>query len=213
MKWVARLAVLLLAGCAATTAPTPAPPPQAADPLDAIAADYVRLQLEIGERDEGYVDAYYGPAEWREAARANPRTVPELAEAVAELRGRLAAVTVMAGSPEARRIAFLMAQQRPVTADEIHEAVEGYRRYLAMATEKDVDFATYMSTRQFKPLVPGQTSYWQNYRKFMVSFQKAMWGDNARADNDWAYDTVDAPRYRSLAAFIADLLSAARSAP
>ena len=38
---------------------------------------------------------------------------------------------------------------------------------------------TYMSPRQFKPLRPGQTSYWQNYGKFFVSFQKAMWGDTA----------------------------------
>ena len=45
-----------------------------------------------------------------------------------------------------------------------------------------------MKTRQYKPLRPGQTSYWQNYRKFIVSFQKAIYGDAARADNDWAYD-------------------------
>ena len=32
-----------------------------ADSLDSIARDYVRLVLEIGERDSGYVDAYYGP--------------------------------------------------------------------------------------------------------------------------------------------------------
>ena len=84
--------------------------PAPADPLDAIARDYVRLQLEIDARDEGYVDAYYGPAEWREAARAAPRELPALADAVERLRGRLAAVSVPAGSMEARRIAFLNAQ-------------------------------------------------------------------------------------------------------
>ena len=104
---------LFVAGC--TTAPIPAPEaaaPQAdaADPLDALARDYVRLQLEIGERDEGYVDAYYGPAEWREAARANPRTVEQLAAATAELSARAAAISVPAGSLEARRLAFLIAQ-------------------------------------------------------------------------------------------------------
>ena len=47
-----------------------APPARAQEPdiLDAIARDYVRLQLEIGARDEGYIDAYYGPAAIREAA-------------------------------------------------------------------------------------------------------------------------------------------------
>lgn len=60
--------------------------------------------------------------------------------------------------------------------------------YLAMPTEKDIDFETYMSTKQFKPLRPNQTSYWQNYRKFMVSYMKAMWGDHATAENGWCFD-------------------------
>jgi formate dehydrogenase major subunit len=37
-------------------------------------------------------------------------------------------------------------------------------------------------------LRPGQTSYWQNYDKFFVSFAKAMWGNAATKENDWAYD-------------------------
>ncbi len=42
-----------------------------------------------------------------------------------------------------------------------------------------------MKTRQFKPLRPGQISYWQNTRKFFVSFQKALYGDAATAENSW----------------------------
>ena len=34
--------------------------------------------MAIGEKEEGYIDAYYGPPEWREAARANPRSVADL---------------------------------------------------------------------------------------------------------------------------------------
>jgi len=59
--------------------------------------------------------------------------------------------------------------------------------YLAIPKDKEVDFATYMSTRGFKPLRPNQMSYWQNYRKFMVSFLKSMWGPAATAENDFAY--------------------------
>ncbi len=59
--------------------------------------------------------------------------------------------------------------------------------YLAIPKDKEVDFATYMSTRGFKPLRPNQMSYWQNYRKFMVSFLKSMWGQAATAENDFAY--------------------------
>ena len=64
--------LLTLAGTAAAQPARPAPRGR----LDAVARDYVALVLELGERDEGYVDAYYGPAEWRAAARANPRTLP-----------------------------------------------------------------------------------------------------------------------------------------
>ena len=76
--------------------------------------------------------------------------------------------------------------------------------YLAIPTEKEKDFSTYMSTRAFKPLRPNQTSYWQNYKKFFVSFQKAMWGAAAMPDNDFAYDwlpKLDVPSYDVLRAF------------
>jgi hypothetical protein len=101
------LPLVLLAGCAANP---PIAPVDIAEPLDVLARDYVQATLEIGEREEGYVDAYYGPPEWREAAHAHPRTVPELAQAVVDLQARAAAMTVPAGSPEARRLAFLIAQ-------------------------------------------------------------------------------------------------------
>jgi formate dehydrogenase major subunit len=76
--------------------------------------------------------------------------------------------------------------------------------YLNLPTEKEPDYASYMEKRQFKPLRPGQTSYWQNYGKFFVSFQKAMYGAAATRENDWAYDwlpKLDVPAYDVLRAF------------
>jgi formate dehydrogenase major subunit len=76
--------------------------------------------------------------------------------------------------------------------------------YLNIPTDKETDFTTYMSTRGFKPLRPNQMSYWQNYRKFFVSFMKSMWGPAATADNDWAYQylpKLDVPGYDVLRAF------------
>ena len=76
--------------------------------------------------------------------------------------------------------------------------------YLNIPTEKEPDWATYISARGFKPLRPNQTSYWQNYPKFMVSFMKAMWGDAATAENDWAYHylpKLDVPSYDVLRMF------------
>ncbi|HYN46429.1 MAG TPA: hypothetical protein VES64_07030, partial [Allosphingosinicella sp.] len=94
--------LLFLAGCATVR--------QAPDSLGAVARDYVGLTLEIGERDDGYVDAYYGPPEWRAAARANPRTLPRLAVAAAALRSRAEAIGAGSGTVEERRKRFLIAQ-------------------------------------------------------------------------------------------------------
>ena len=76
--------------------------------------------------------------------------------------------------------------------------------YLTIPTEKETSLDIYMSTRGFKPLRPDQMSYWQNYKKFFVSFQKSMWGDAATADNNWAYDylpKLDVPGYDMLRIF------------
>ena len=76
--------------------------------------------------------------------------------------------------------------------------------YLTLATDKEPDFASYMSKRGFKPERPNQMSYWQNYKKFFVSFQKTMFGDAAKAENDWAYQwlpKLDVDGYDILRAF------------
>ena len=60
--------------------------------------------------------------------------------------------------------------------------------YLVLPNERETTFADYIKSRGFKPIRPGQTSFWQNYQKFWVSQQKAFFGAAATADNGWAYD-------------------------
>ncbi len=76
--------------------------------------------------------------------------------------------------------------------------------YLAIPKENEPDFETYVSSRANKPSRPNQMSYWQNYRKFMVSFMKSMWGDKATAENGWGYDwlpKLDVPEYDAMRMF------------
>lgn len=76
--------------------------------------------------------------------------------------------------------------------------------YMNLAKDSEPDFATYMSTRANKPMLPGQTSFWQNTDKFMVSFLKAMFGDAATKENDWGFDwlpKLDVPYYDILRTF------------
>jgi len=86
---------LTLSGCAAVAKPAvpPAAPEsadmEAADELGAIADDYVKLTLALGEQEAGYVDAYYGPAAWAEAAKTDPRDMHELGNALVLLIERI----------------------------------------------------------------------------------------------------------------------------
>lgn len=108
MRWIALIAALMLSACVSSR---PAP-----DTLDRIAADYVRLQLAIGEKEPGYIDAYYGPEEWKKAAAAEPRDLGELRAATDALAARTAAINTDALEPLAqRRRAFLLAQLKAAT--------------------------------------------------------------------------------------------------
>src|SRR3546814_14778461 len=109
MKWLhLTAAVMLLAACVSDRI--------ADDSLDEIAADYVQMTLEIGEREPGYVDAYYGPPEWRDAAKAAPRPVEDLAREATALAARVHAVDPVTPEPlQQRRPAFLMAPLNATT--------------------------------------------------------------------------------------------------
>jgi formate dehydrogenase major subunit len=59
--------------------------------------------------------------------------------------------------------------------------------YLAMPIESEPTLESHLTKRQFKPIQANQTSYWQNYRKFYVSFLKSMYGAKATKENDFGY--------------------------
>ena len=45
----------------------------APDPLSPVAERYVHLVLALGQHDPDYVDAFYGPAEWKTQAEKRSR--------------------------------------------------------------------------------------------------------------------------------------------
>ena len=80
------LAPLLLAACDKRTSG------DTAGDVDAIAERYVHLVLGVGEIDAGYVDAYYGPAEWRTAVAEEQADTETLLERAHDVREQLAAI-------------------------------------------------------------------------------------------------------------------------
>ncbi len=92
-------ATLIAASCATA--------PAARDGLSAAAREYVVLQMAIGEKEEGYIDAFYGdPALKAEGqALAASSDLPALAARVSALRGRVSGLQ----AEDPRRAAFLTA--------------------------------------------------------------------------------------------------------
>ncbi len=76
------------------TAQTPA------DPMRNVAERYVKLVLAVGQHDADYVDAFYGPPEWRKAAEAEKLPLATIEQQAEALEKDIAVVT--AASPVAR---------------------------------------------------------------------------------------------------------------
>ena len=167
-------AAAALAGCATLPAATP-------DSLDRIADDYVLLQLTIGEKEDGYIDAYYGPAEFktRATAEAPAASLPELEARAVALRVRAQGFSddgQPGDSAEERRARFLAAQltaartrlkmlrgERLSFADEA-EGLFGVRPDL-------VDLATLDAVlTELDALVPGAGPLWQRVDAFQNRF-------------------------------------------
>lgn len=109
MRFTGLIFALLLAACASVAPPQP----DARRTIDIAAEQYVRLALEIDTHEGGYVDAYFGPAEWREQAKANPRSVPELKVLADHIAQQLASVAEHgADADSARRARSMLAAVR-----------------------------------------------------------------------------------------------------
>lgn len=166
---VAALAAFALAACERAAEP--------AD-LDAVARDYLLLQLTIGEKEDGYIDAYYGPPEIaaRAEAEAPANDLAALAQRAAALRERIAAAAAEDGSLAARRAGFLDAQlvaaqtrlrmmqgENLPFADEA-EGLFGVRPELPELASFDPLIA------QIAALVPGDGPLWQRIDRFNDRF-------------------------------------------
>jgi hypothetical protein len=97
---LAALAVVV-GGNAPPSAPSQgaAEPPSPPTSMNGIAEAYVKLVLAVGQHDANYVDAFYGPAEWKQAAAAAGKR--PLAELRAEARSLLAALARLPTPPPA----------------------------------------------------------------------------------------------------------------
>lgn len=160
-----------------------ATPALAASSLDALAEAYVKLSLRIGEHEDGYIDAYYGPAEWQAAAKGDRTPLPGLQAEAAALKARLVAAQSAAEASaggvdplEARRADFLfgqltaaetrlrMMQGETLAFEDEAEGLFGYRPVLKPLSAYDPLLA------DVEALVPGEGPLWQRVDAFNDRF-------------------------------------------
>ena len=154
-----------------------AAPAEARSPLDPLAEQYVKLSLAIGEKEDGYIDAFYGPAEWQAQAKATPRELPSLQAEVASLA--LAVKRIKPGwlvADEQRRRAFLLAQLKAaetrlrmmsgekLSFEDEAEGLFGVRPVLKPLSSYDPVL------KEIEALVPGEGPLWQRVDAFNDRF-------------------------------------------
>src|ERR1043166_6303024 len=74
--------------------------------MNSLAEQYVRLVLAVGQHDADYVDAYYGPPEWRKEAETQKLPLAEIATRAAALAQEVSAAKPVATADEMARLRY-----------------------------------------------------------------------------------------------------------
>src|SRR5262245_45872815 len=86
-----RFQVLVAISVAGALVSAQTPPP---DPYRSVAEQYVKLVLAVGQHDGDYVDAFYGPVEWRTEAETAKKPLAEIDRQAAAVETDLTGITV-----------------------------------------------------------------------------------------------------------------------
>src|SRR5256885_16982840 len=73
---------------------------QAAHAMNDVAERYVHLVLALGQHDPDYVDAFYGPAEWKTQAEEQKKSLEAIGAEAAKLSVTLIETPIPPGTPD-----------------------------------------------------------------------------------------------------------------
>jgi hypothetical protein len=148
------------------------------DSMNALAERYVKLVLALGQHDTDYVDAYYGPPQWRKDAEGAKRPLPEIDREAAAVEAALAAAKPAQSAEEivrlrheyltkqlsALRARVSMLAGKTLTFDEESKAL-----YDAVApTHAESEFDAVL--KELESRLPGQGALSDRYDKFRSQF-------------------------------------------
>jgi hypothetical protein len=152
---------------------------QAADDINVVAKRYVHLVLALGQHDPDYVDAFYGPAEWKTQAEKEKKSLDAIAAEAAELSATLAKTpdTTTSGDEMLKlrheylqkQISALAARVRLLKGEKIKFDDESRALYDAVApTYPDSHFIQIIA--QLEAKIPGHGPLWERYENWRKPF-------------------------------------------
>ena len=141
-----------------------------------IAESYVKLVLAMGQHDADYVDAYYGPAEWKAQAVADKKPLNAIGAEAAQLREALAKIS--APNDEINRLrreyltkelAALEARVRILQGERLKFDEESRALYDAVApTWPESHFQEILAN--LEPKLPGKGALLERYENWRKAF-------------------------------------------
>lgn len=147
--------------------------------MNELAERYVKLVLAVGVHDVDYVDAYYGPPEWRAEAVAARRGLAEIDADAAALLAELAPLAPPADADELERLRHryltkqlqsLRARLRMLRGERLSFDAESAALYDAVApthTERELEALL----AELEGRLPGEGTLLQRYEAFRRRFE------------------------------------------
>jgi len=149
------------------------------DAMNPVAERYAHLVLALGQHDPDYVDAFYGPAEWKTQAEKEKKSLDAIGSEAAELNATLAKIPNVATSDDEmlklrreylqKQISALAARVRMLKGEKLKFDDESRALYDAVApTFPDSHFEQIIS--QLESKIPGQGPLWERYENWRKPF-------------------------------------------
>jgi hypothetical protein len=146
--------------------------------MNTLGERYVRLVLAMGQHDADYVDAYYGPPEWRQEVDAQKRPLTDITAGAQALAEEIAAAAPPASADEltrlrheylARQLEALRARAAMLTGTQLTFDEESKALYDAVApAHTEAEFATVLAALEAK--LPGAGPLVDRYDEFRKGF-------------------------------------------
>ena len=147
--------------------------------MNAVAERYAHLVLALGQHDPDYVDAFYGPVEWKTQAEKEKKSLDAIGAEAVELSATLAKTPDAATSGDEmlklrreylqKQISALAARVRMLKGEKLKFDDESRALYDAVApTFPDSHFIQIISQLESKS--PGKNPLWERYENWRKPF-------------------------------------------